>query len=64
MEKPREPKPEQDHHPAQAAVHIASAHQILKALQERIGAHPELGAAITKLEMALNDLAVQTGGML
>jgi hypothetical protein len=63
METSREPKPEQDH-PAQAAAHIASAHQILKTLQERIGAHPELGAAITKLEMALNDLAIQTGGML
>ena len=63
MEKPREPNPEPDH-PAQAAAHIASAHKILKALQEKIGAHPELGAAITKLEMALNDLAVQTGGML
>jgi hypothetical protein len=63
METPREPKPEQDH-PAQAAAHVASAHKILKALQEKIGEHPELGAAITKLEMALNDLAVQTGGML
>jgi len=63
MEKQGTPKPEQDQ-PAKAAAHIASAHQILKALQERIGAHPELGAAITKLEMALNDLAVQTGGML
>jgi hypothetical protein len=49
---------------AQAAAHVASAHQILKALQEKIGEHPELGAAITKLEMALNILAVQTGGML
>jgi hypothetical protein len=29
-----------------------------------IGEHPELGAAITKLEMALNTLAVQTGGLL
>jgi hypothetical protein len=47
-----------------AAAHIASAHQILKALQEKIGKHPELGAAITKLEMALNTLAVKTGGML
>ena len=55
-------KPEQDS--AQAAAHIAGAHQILKALQEKIGKHPELGEAITKLEMALNDLAVQTGGML
>jgi hypothetical protein len=25
---------------------------------------PEIGAAITKLEMALNDLAIQTGGLL
>ena len=63
MEKQKEPSPGPDH-PAQAAVHIVSAHKILKALQERIGEHPELGAAITKLEMALNDLAIQTGGML
>jgi hypothetical protein len=57
-----EGKPEQD--TAKAAAHVASAHQILKALQEKIGEHPEIGAAITKLEMALNDLAVQTGGLL
>jgi len=36
----------------------------LKALQEKIGEHPKNEAAITKLEMALNDLAVQTGGLL
>ena len=62
METQSERSPEQD--PAQAAAHIVSAHQILKALQEKIGKHPELGAAIAKLEMALNILAVQTGGML
>ena len=50
--------------PAKAEVHIKSAHQILKALQEKIGEHPEIGAAITKLEMALNDLAIQTGCLL
>jgi len=50
--------------PSEAEVHIKSAHQILKALQEKIGKHPEIGAAITKLEMALNDLAIQTGGLL
>jgi hypothetical protein len=61
MPAPDERKPEKD--TAQAAAHIASAHQILKALQEKIGEHPEIGAAITKLEMALNDLAVQTGGL-
>jgi hypothetical protein len=62
MKTPSERNPEPDS--AKAAVHIAGAHQILKALQEKIGEHPELGAAITKLEMALNTLAVKTGGML
>jgi len=47
-----------------ADAHIASAHQILKALQEKIGVHPEIGEAITKLEMALNVLAIKTGGVL
>ncbi len=49
---------------SQAATHIAGAHQILKALQEKMGTHPEIGAAITQLEMALNILAVKTGGVL
>ena len=58
-----EPKPAaQD--PAQAAEHVASAHKILKELQQKAGSHPELGEAITKLEMALNSLAIQTGGLL
>lgn len=57
-----EDKPEPN--TARAAAHIASAHQILKALQEKVSEHPEIGAAITKLEMALNDLAIQTGGLL
>jgi hypothetical protein len=47
-----------------AEAHVRSAHQTLTALQEKIGLHPEIGAAITKLEMALNILAVETGGML
>ncbi len=50
--------------PEDAAVHIASARQILNTLQEKIGQHPELGVAITKLEIALNILAVKTGGLL
>jgi hypothetical protein len=60
METSAEPKP----NPDQAAAHIASAHEILKALQKKIGEHPEIGDAITRLEMALNVLAVQTGGLL
>jgi hypothetical protein len=57
-----EPKPEQNS--AQAAEHVASAQKILKELQQKVGTHPELGEAITKLEMALNSLAIQTGGLL
>jgi hypothetical protein len=53
-----------DQNSVDAEAHIASAHQILKALQEKIGVHPEIGAAITKLEMALNVLAIKTGGVL
>ena len=62
MPTPSEPKPEQN--PTQAAEHVASAHQILKELQQKVGDHPELGEAITKLEMALNILAIKTGGLL
>jgi hypothetical protein len=53
-----------ERNPGQAATHITSAHEILKALQEKLGEHPEIGAAITKLEMALNVLAVRTGEVL
>lgn len=63
MEPESEPKPKQD--PTQAAAaHVTSAQQILAALQEKIGNHPEIGAAITKLEMALNILEIKTGGLL
>jgi hypothetical protein len=57
------PSPNQND-PSQATSHVAGAHEILKTLQEKLGEHPELGAAITKLEMALNLLAVKTGGVL
>ena len=62
MKKQSESNPKQSS--ASAEGHIRSAHEILKALQKKIGEHPEIGAAITKLEMALNDLAIQTGGVL
>ncbi len=62
MPAPNEPKPEQVPNPA--AEHVASAHQILKGLEKTLGNHPELGEAITKLEMALNTLAIKTGGLL
>jgi hypothetical protein len=62
MEAESKRTPEKD--PAKAAAHISSAHQILTALQEKIGKHPEIGAAITNLEMALNVLEIKTGGLL
>jgi hypothetical protein len=62
MAKPDESKSEQNS--VQAAQHVASAQKILKELQQKTGSHPELAEAITKLEMALNSLAIQTGGLL
>lgn len=62
MPTPTDPKPGQN--PNEAVEHVASAHKLLKELQQRVGAHPELGEAITKLEMALNTLAINTGGLL
>jgi hypothetical protein len=62
METPIDRNPQSN--PAEAEAHIKSAHQILKTLQEKIGVHPEIGVAITKLEMALNVLAIKTGGVL
>jgi hypothetical protein len=63
MESPSQPSPEKDSAQA-AAGHVASAHELLTALQEKIGKYPEIGAAITKLEMALNVLEIKTGGLL
>jgi hypothetical protein len=52
--------------PAQppAVEHVEGAHDLLKALRARIGEHPELSEAITRLEMALSALTINTGGML
>jgi len=62
MPRPAEPTP--DPTTTDAAEHVASARKILQDLQKKVGTHPELGEAITKLEMALNILAIQTGGLL
>ncbi len=47
-----------------AVEHIADAHKLLKSMQEELGQHPELDEAISKLEMALSALTLQTGGLL
>jgi hypothetical protein len=58
--------PESKQNPENAPVveHVSGAHELLNALRKRIGEHPELAEAITKLETALNMLTVKTGGML
>ena len=57
-----EPMPEKAPHPA--AESIAEAHKLLQTLQAELGRHPALDEAITKLEIALSALTIQTGGLL
>jgi hypothetical protein len=47
-----------------AAEHVAAARQLLRSLQAKLGQHPEIEEAVTRLEMALASLGVQTGGFL
>jgi hypothetical protein len=53
-----------DSAPGEAAKQVAGAHALLKALEGKIGEHPEIGQAIHKLEVALNILGIETGAML
>jgi hypothetical protein len=58
---------EDERRASQAVQHVAGAHHLLTTLREKLGTlekHPELAEAITKLEMALSTLTVNTGGML
>jgi hypothetical protein len=64
MQSKSESKPRQSPEPAPVVEHVAGAHHLLKSLQAKVGEHPELAEAITKLEMALSILTVKTGGML
>jgi predicted translin family RNA/ssDNA-binding protein len=47
-----------------ATEHIDEAHRLLTRLRQTLNGHPDLDAAIEKLELALADLNVRTGGML
>ena len=58
------PEPNQSREPTPVEQHVSHAHELLNALRKRIGEHPELAEAITKLETALSLLTVKTGGML
>lgn len=47
-----------------AADHVAEAHRRLSVLRKQLEEHPDLEAAIERLEMALSILTTKTGGML
>jgi hypothetical protein len=47
-----------------AAEHVAEAHRRLKVLRQQLDKHPDLEAAIERLELALSVLTTKTGGML
>ncbi len=52
---------------SQAAQHVASARALLKSVGEKHGLlekHPELAEAINRLELALAELTLETGGLL
>ena len=48
----------------QAIQNVAEANRILHGLREELDQHPKLEEAIVKLEMALENLTLKTGGML
>jgi hypothetical protein len=64
MQSENEPEPKQAPAHTPAVEHVSRAHELLNALRKRIGEHPELAEAITKLETALSLLTLETGGML
>ena len=48
----------------QAAEYIADAHRRLTSMRADLNMHPDLDAAIERLELALSILTTKTGGML
>ena len=64
MQSEKDAATKQDSGQAKAAKHVTGAHELLKTLKAKVGEHPELGEAITELEMALSILTVQTAGLL
>jgi predicted translin family RNA/ssDNA-binding protein len=48
----------------EALKNLTEAHRLLDSLRSEIESHPNLEAAIVKLELALENLTINTGGML
>ncbi|MGZ4815830.1 MAG: hypothetical protein ACXVZV_10495 [Terriglobales bacterium] len=57
------PEPNQDRQ-AIAAQNVAEARRLLDSLRQELDEHPKLEEAIVKLELALENLTLNTGGML
>jgi len=47
-----------------AAQNVAEARRLLDSLRQELNQHPKLEEAIVKLELALENLTLKTGGML
>ncbi|HKU20706.1 MAG TPA: hypothetical protein VJQ50_06805 [Terriglobales bacterium] len=60
-------KPPESPDSAQAIEHLSRARQVLRSLREKLENaehHAQLDEAITKVELALSALTIQTGGFL
>lgn len=56
--------PEKPEATPDAAEYVAEAHRRLTLLRQQLDKHPDLEAAIERLEVALSVLTTKTGGML
>jgi hypothetical protein len=56
--------PSSQPHNHQAVENVREARQLLQGLREELERHPKLEEAIVKLELALENLTIRSGGML
>jgi hypothetical protein len=56
--------PEKPEATPNAAEYVAEAHRRLTSMRKELDKHPDLEAAIERLELALSVLTTKTGGML
>jgi hypothetical protein len=56
--------PENLEHTPNAVEYVAEAHRRLTSMRKELDKHPDLEAAIERLELALSVLTTKTGGML
>jgi hypothetical protein len=64
MQSPENEEKWPDDRHEEAVKNVVEAHDLLSTLRSRIDRHPDLEAAIVKLELALEKLTIKSGGML